>query len=192
MAVQQDKEETKNRRVPVSGQEWNVEYRDQEWEYEYLDHERQIVRAIVFDEEGFFYFVRVHRNDIFGEATLIQTAGGGVEEGEHPEDALMRELKEELGIGAERIAKIGTVRDAYNLIHRRNITQYYLCRAAVFGEKNLTEAERDFFRLSTLRLRFEEAVEEYKRCASAKLGRLLLQRELPVLYRAKELLGSRE
>ena len=34
----------------------------------------------ILDEN--FYFVRAERNDDFGQATIIETAGGGVEEGE--------------------------------------------------------------------------------------------------------------
>ena len=47
------------------------EYRDTEWPFTYTDHDRLIVRAIVFDDAGYFYFVRVRRNDQFGKATLI-------------------------------------------------------------------------------------------------------------------------
>ena len=32
---------------------------DTEWPKEYIDHDRAIARAIVFDDEGYFYFLRV-------------------------------------------------------------------------------------------------------------------------------------
>ena len=35
-----------------------LELRDNEWPFTYTDHDRQIARAIVFDDEGWFYFVR--------------------------------------------------------------------------------------------------------------------------------------
>ena len=69
-----------------------------------------IARAIVFDDEGFFYFVRAERDDDFGKSTLIETSGGGVESGEIITDGVLRELREELGIEAEIISKIGVVR----------------------------------------------------------------------------------
>lgn len=59
-----------------------IQLKDEEWDFEYTDHDRQIVRAIVLDDSGYFYFVRVERDDDFGKATLIETAGGGVENGE--------------------------------------------------------------------------------------------------------------
>ena len=78
--------------------------------------------------------------------------------------------------------------DYYNLIHRRNLNHYFLCRVRSFGEKRLTQDEIDCFHLSTLRLTWTEAVREYEARACTPLGRLLANRELPVLKRAKELL----
>ena len=83
---------------------------DTQWEKTEITHDRHVARAIVVDEEGFFYFVRVCRDDIFGNGAFIETAGGGVEEGESPEEAIRRELKEELGASVEVLCKIGTVK----------------------------------------------------------------------------------
>lgn len=52
--------------------ELNLELSDCEWNFEYTDHDRQIARAIVFDNDGFFYFVRAERDDDFGKATLFK------------------------------------------------------------------------------------------------------------------------
>jgi 8-oxo-dGTP pyrophosphatase MutT (NUDIX family) len=167
------------------------EYTDTEWQFVGTDHDRMIVRAIVFDDAGYFYFVRAVRNDEFGPATLIETSGGGVEPGEDLVCAIHRELREELGAEVDVLAKIGVVSDYYNLIRRHNINNYYLCRIRSFGEKHLTPDEIECFHLSTLRLSFEDAAAEYERCADSRLGRLVRQRELPVLMRAKTLLAER-
>lgn len=86
-----------------------IHLEDNEWPFEFTDHDRQIARAIVVDDFGYFYFVRVERNDDFGRATLIETSGGGVEDGEELHPAILRELKEELGVEAEIICEIGVV-----------------------------------------------------------------------------------
>ena len=70
--------------------EWQLTLQDTEWPFEYTDHDRQIVRAIVCDDKGYFYFVRAVRNDEFGNAVLIETSGGGVEKGENLTDAVRR------------------------------------------------------------------------------------------------------
>ena len=170
-------------------EELRLELEDGEWPLTYTDHDRQIVRAIVFDDEGWFYFVRAHRDDDFGKATLIETSGGGVETGEDLLSAVRRELGEELGALVEVLCKIGVVSDYYNLIHRHNVNHYYLCRALSFGEKHLMPDEISDFHLSTLRLTADEAETEYRRRACTPIGRLIAARELPVLRRAREIVG---
>ncbi len=60
-----------------------LELKDNEWPFDYVNHNRIIVRAIVLDNDGYFYFIRAKRDDIFGKATMIETSGGGVEEVEN-------------------------------------------------------------------------------------------------------------
>ena len=165
-----------------------IELQDTQWPLTYTDHDRQIVRAIVVDDADSYYFVRAVRDDEFGAATLIETSGGGVEPGEDFDSAIRRELMEELGAEVEILAGIGVVSDYYNLIHRHNINHYYLCRVKAFGRRRLTLDEVEKFHLSTMKLSYEAAVAEYERCACTRLGRLIANRELPVLKRAKALM----
>ncbi len=165
----------------------HLELEDREWPFTYTDHDRQIVRAIVFDDEGFLYFTRITRDDHFGKATLIETSGGGVEKGEDLDHAIHRELKEELGAEVEVLAEIGTVSDYYNLIHRHNVNHYYLCRVLSFGEKHQMPDEIHDFHMRTLRLTPDEAEAEYRRLACTPIGRLIADRELPILQRAREI-----
>lgn len=167
--------------------EITIELQDTEWPLTYTDHDREIVRAVVVDDDGNYYFVRAVRDDEFGAATLIETSGGGVEPGEDLNAAIRRELREELGAQVDILARIGVVSDYYNLIHRHNINHYFLCRVLSFGDRRLTEEEADKYHLSTLKLSYEAAVTEYGRCACTRLGRLIANRELPVLKRAKDL-----
>ncbi len=161
---------------------------DTQWPFEYTDHDRLIVRAIVVDPDGLFYFVRAKRDDEFGKATLIETSGGGVETGEDLIAALKRELREELGAEVEILGVIGTVSDYYNLIHRHNLNHYYLCRAFSFGDRHLTREETDRFHLSPLKLTFDDAVKEYEALSATRIGFLIAARELPILRHAKEML----
>lgn len=174
----------------MKNNEIKIELQDTQWKKEYIDHDRNIVRAIVYDENRMFYFVRAVRDDEFGKATLIETSGGGVENGEDLITAVQRELKEELGVSVDVVCKIGIVSDYYNLIHRHNINNYFLCKIKSFGQKNLTQDEIEKFHLSTLKMSYEEAVIEYDNRKNSKLGTLIANRELPVLHRAKEILDK--
>ena len=90
----------------MNQEELLLNLKDKEWPLTTIDHDRMIARAIVVDDEENFYFVRANRDDDFGKATLIETAGGGVEAGEDLDTAIQRELKEELGVDVEVIKKL--------------------------------------------------------------------------------------
>ena len=97
------------KKCAMDDSEMLIELQDTEWPFTYTDHDRQIARAIVYDETGFFYFVRAQREDDFGKVVTIETSGGGVEPGEDLRSAVRRELKEELGAETEVVCKIGPI-----------------------------------------------------------------------------------
>lgn len=159
---------------------------DDEWPRQQTTHTRMIARAIVVDDEGNGWFIRVDRNDDFGKAFLIETAGGGVEEGETPEEALRRELWEEIGAEVEILCPLGVIEDDYNLIGRHNVNHYFLCRLLSRGSPHLTRMEREQLRLSPLCLAMDMVLEEYEKGRRYPLGRLIANREEPVLRYAME------
>lgn len=172
-------------------EELHIELQDCEWPESTIDHTRNIARAVAVDEEGFFYFVKTERVDEFGNATHIETSGGGMEEGEDPEHTVLRELKEELGAEAEVICKLGQVSDYYNVIGRHNLTNYFLCRIKNLGARALTEDEQDRFHLETVKLTYDEAMKEYTDNRTSRIGRLIANREVPILRHAKEVLDRK-
>ncbi len=174
--------------MPRQQPEIHLQLQDTEWPFDGITHIRQIVRGVVVDEAGCFHFLRVDRSDEFGTGTFIETAGGGVEEGEDLPIALLRELREELGAEVEILGKIGVVEDDYHLIHRHNVTHYFLCKVTNFGAQNLTKEEKNRFSLSPLKVTYEQAISAYESAADTPLGRLLAARELPMLQRAKTML----
>lgn len=165
---------------------------DEEWESTYIDHDRLIARAIIYDDDGYFYFAKISRDDEFGNVTLIETIGGGIEDGESYLEACKREAEEEIGAIFDHIEKIGIVSDYYNLIHRHNINHYYLCHLISFTESKRTHYELKNLHMKTLKLTYSQALVQYDKNKATKLGRLVTKRELPILMRAHELLASRE
>lgn len=168
-----------------------LELVDQEWEKTKITHDRHTARAIVVDQQGYFYFVRCQRNDIFGTATTIETSGGGVEPQEQIEGTVLRELEEELGLQCRILCPIGLVSDYYNVIQRHNLNHYFLCEVKAKTNRHLTQAEQEEFHLTTMRLSAQEVIQEYHRCMVSPLGRLIAQRELPIFDRALEILGRK-
>lgn len=65
-----------NQKGGINIQELKLELQDTQWPKTNIDHDRQIVRAIIVDEQENYYFVKVHRDDIFGTGTFIETSGG--------------------------------------------------------------------------------------------------------------------
>ena len=172
----------------MMNKELALELKDNEWALTTIDHDRMIVRAIVVDDEENYYFARINRDDMFGKATLIETSGGGVEKDEDLKTAIRRELKEELGANVDILCKIGVVSDYYNLINRHNVNNYFLCKVVSFGDKHLTKDEIEAFHLETLKLKYEDAIAEYQKCRNTPLGRLIANREIPVLKRARQII----
>jgi 8-oxo-dGTP pyrophosphatase MutT (NUDIX family) len=108
------------------------------------------------------------------------------------DSAIKRELKEELGAEVRVVGKIGVVSDYYNLIHRHNLNNYFLCKVVSFGDKHLTHDEIEDFHLSTLKLTYEEAVAEYEKRRETRLGRLIANRELPIFKKARKIMGIKQ
>ena len=102
-----------------------------------------------------------------------------------------RDDEEELGVEVNIVCKIGVVSDYYNLIHRHNLNNYFLCKVKSFGDKNLTRDQIEDFHLTTQKLTYEEAVAEYEKRKETRLGRLIANRELPILRKANDILSER-
>ena len=167
-----------------------LELKDEEWPFEGVEQEREIVRAIVADDAGALYFVRANRDDVFGKASFLETSGGGVEAGEDLTTAIHRELKEELGATVEILCKLGVVDDYYNVIRRHNRNHYYLCKVVSWGRQHLTEDEKHYFRLTIVKTNYTDALRSYEESRNTKIGRLIANREIPVLREAKRILDS--
>ena len=169
----------------------NLELKDTQYREDGFTHTRITARGVVLDEEGRIALHLIHRDDIFGNETYYEIPGGGVDEGETPEQAVIRECKEELGEDIEVLQVLGVVADAYNLIHRKNKNYYFLARKLNQGEKHFV-SEGDSLIQKTVWVSLEEGIALLKKQSNHGVSALVRARELPILEEAQTVLLSKK
>lgn len=92
-----------------------------------FDHLRYTARAFCENEKGLFGFLHIVGEDYFGKRDHLETIGGGIEENEDFQTALIREVKEEAGLEARDIKIVGSILDSYNLIRRITFSTFFHC-----------------------------------------------------------------
>lgn len=120
--------------------------KDTSYPFSYINHNRIAARAIILNDKNQIYLIKVDRDDIFGKLTHLETPGGGVNENEDIKIALKREIEEECGMIIDIIDELGIIEDDYNIIHRHNITYYYLCREVNRCPSHLEDYEKALFK----------------------------------------------
>lgn len=108
------------------------------------------VSVLAIDEENEVYLTSEYRYAI--EEESIEAVSGAIDGGESPEAAARRELREELGIEAERWDVLGTVHPLTSVLH--SPASLFLARGLSFFEPNLQDGE--IIRL--VRVKLSEAV----------------------------------
>ncbi len=151
--------------------------------------ERKIARAIVINEEGLFAIHKISRNDMFGNFAYYETPGGGVDEEETPEIALVRECEEELGYKVEIIKEIGIIKDEYALLGRKNINYYFLAKTVSKTSKHLVSLGDSLIE-DTYYLPLNEIITLYEKTPNNGIPLLLKRREIPIWNEAKKIISK--
>jgi 8-oxo-dGTP pyrophosphatase MutT (NUDIX family) len=153
---------------------------DNQYPFTGIDHTREISRAIVGDGEGHYAVHVLKRDDTFGKSDYYETPGGGIDAGETPEQAVVRECREELGYQVKIIAPLGEVDDFYNLIKRENHNRFFLCeREGAFQGVHFV-SQGDLIITKTLWLPIREVLALYEKMPNQGVSALVKQREVPV------------
>jgi len=127
--------------------------------------ERRASRAIVFDKDGKIALLHVTKKHYH------KLPGGGMETGESIEDALRREVSEEIGCSIENIRELGIIEEFRNKFSLHQLSYCFL--ADLTGEKGDSHLEQgeiaDGFKLEWLgiteaikTLEGETGVEDYQ------------------------------
>ena len=161
---------------------------DHEFAKRPLTNVRHIARGFVLNKEGKIAIHLIKRNDSFGDASYYETPGGGIDEGETPEEAFIRESEEEIGWHCEILKELGIVEDAYNRLSRKNINHFYLAKAISPCPKHFV-SDGDSLIADTLWADPKELLKWYELNRETPIGRLVYNRETPMLLEALAHLG---
>ena len=164
-----------------------LKFKDDQYMFKGVTHTREIVRAILIDENNNVCLEKLKDDDGFGPRDYYETPGGGIKLGESHNDALHREIAEEVGYKCEVLEHIADVHDYYNLIGRKNYNHFYLVRRLEKVEQHL-EPDEQIRIEKILWVPIDKAIELYENMQNVLVGKIVKQRELPILKMAKEIL----
>ena len=165
-------------------------FKDDQYMFKGITHEREIARAILIDENSNVCLEKILDDDGFGPRDYYETPGGGVKPGETHEQALHREIEEEVGYKCEVIKHLADVDDYYNLIYRKNHNHFYLVKRLSKVEQHLEPDEK--IRIEKIIwVPIDEAIKLYENMQNVLVGKIVKQRELPILKLAKIALQSK-
>lgn len=106
---------------------------------------RVTCRALVKNEQGLLGYIHIKGEDLFGVRDHFESAGGGIEASETREEAMHREIMEELGYHCTIDAYLGMVINRYNLIGQLCAHHYYCVTLTTPGALHRTEFEAQVF-----------------------------------------------
>lgn len=152
--------------------------------------EREAARAVLVDESGQVYLLNVSKHGYH------KLPGGGIDEGESAEQALMRELMEEVGCRADIITALGGIVEfrGYDDGGLRQTSYCYLARQV--GEQQesaLEEGELDEGMFEVMAEDIDVAIELLSSDKPDNLeGKFIQKRDLYILRAAKAAMQTNE
>lgn len=103
---------------------------------------RETARGIILQDDTFLFIRRTRQNSQGGIDNWLSIPGGGLDPGETPEQAVVREMKEELGIDVD-IKSLLVIQDVPSDESRH---YYFLC-AIRKGEPHIQEESEEYERM---------------------------------------------
>lgn len=120
-------------------------FEDNQYPQAPIQHVRNAVRCFVMNSQGQCAMIHIKGYDIFGERDHYESSGGGIEPGESMEQAIHREIQEELGLEVVVGNYLGSVVDEYHLLHRTTVQNYFICYATKKTHFSRTRLETELF-----------------------------------------------
>lgn len=165
------------------------EFKDPEFKENHEVRLREASRAVLFDENKLVPILFV------ASGKFHKLPGGGIDEGESNEDALVREILEEVGSKIKIESEIGKIveyRSDKNFkwgSDMKQVSYCYLGKILSKGKPQFTEKEMiEEFELVWMTL--DKAIETFEKDKPTKIeGKFILNRDLTFLKEAKKILA---
>ena len=166
--------------------------KDNEFPFKGIDNKRDISRGVIYNDNNQIALIHLLGDDMFGHRDYLETPGGGKDKNETFKEALIREIKEELGASIDNIKEIGRVKDYYNLLKRENNNHYYLAHLVSINEDtNLCNYEKRLFH-EIKWIDIDEIDEVYKNIKRTPISNLVINRELKILQLARKMIKEKQ
>lgn len=152
-------------------------------------YERSAARAVLLNDKGQTHLLHVTKHGYH------KLPGGGIDEGESPEQALKRELLEEVGCHAEITAELGTILEYRTYDDGTGLKQTsYSYVAQQIGEQQEAALEEDEIAKGMQQILAGSIDEAIALLAGDKPltpeGRMIQKRDITILNAAKAVLGE--
>ncbi len=166
--------------------------KDEEFEFRGIKKIRKVVRGIILNKDRKIALHHIYGlyGEEFGFRDYYETPGGGVKEGEDLISALKRECLEELGYEIEIISEIGEVDDYYNVLERKNLNHYFLCKIKGEKKETILASKGDSLIKETVWVTIDEAKDLYDTHKGTSLAKLVYNREYRILIKAEGILKN--
>lgn len=162
-----------------------LEIKDSEWPKDQSVLKiRKAARAVILDENGLVPMLFVSRRNFH------KLPGGGVDAGENLMEALIREVKEEVGCEIEVMKEVGTILEFRSKWNLKQTSYCYIGKATSKGVPKFTDNEiEEGFQLIWLPL--EEAIAKITNDTTDDYeGGFILQRDLIFLKKAQQIINK--
>jgi len=142
------KHKIKNRTRNFEGHAFNVEVLDvnlpdgRQRQYDLVDHNNSVT-IIPLDEDGNLYFVKQYR--MGSESMLLELPAGVMDDRESPKDCAAREIREEIGMAAGKLTRLGAIYLAPGYANELN----FIYLAEELKEDPLQEDDDEFISIHT-------------------------------------------
>ena len=156
-------------------------FHDEYFPFSGFDHIRMTARALAVNEDGDYLFLHIKGEDFFGKRDHLETVGGGIEENEPVDEAMRREIREELGYECRNMGIIGSIYDAYNLIGRITFSTFFYVQLDTQNRKPLQRTEEEKLLISEVVALKEDEALKWLAGGKSPVDKLVQRRDLAAL-----------